>query len=365
MEFGIINNVEVQVWNKRTHEMRKPIRVHNKVTRKMVEGVMRYLQGHFTQTFLNNDAQYSSEIAEKYIPRFIGFGCGGIVSDEATVYNKVIPDLDDNWNRYVSYNSTELKKELFVDTVNGVKVPRRFEIKKITSTFVDKDGDPVQHIAEMDSLMFMCEVSPDEHVMIDQSTNAVKPFFVTEVGMFSKSGEMLSYLKLGNYPEMNSGTPIGGTQTQDNCRCDNGVILFDTPESTEDSIHGIEVGSVSVIVNGITYRDSAENPGALYVGDELSGAISYDQGIIRLYEDVNSGLASVSFRELVDMELNTDTIYVRPDDSIVVRWVITLAAIGRDNVFRGSVVDDIGNEEEKDTVIIPELGTDIIVYGGA
>jgi hypothetical protein len=55
----------------------------------------------------------------------------------------------------------------------------------------------------------------------------------------------------------------------------------------------------------------------------------------------------------------------KTEDSIVVRWVITLAAIGRDNVFRGSVVDERGNEEEKDTVIVPELGTDIIVYGGA
>lgn len=359
-----MNNVEIQVWNRRTHEMRKPIRVHNKVTRKMVEGVMRYLQGHFTQTFLNNDAQYSSEIAEKYIPRFIGFGCGGIVSNDTVMYDTIVPDLDDNWNRYVSYNSTELKKELFVDTVKGVKVPRRFEIKKITSTFVDKNGDPVQHIAEMDSLMFMCEVSPDEHIMLDQSTNSVKPFFVTEVGMFSKSGDMLSYLKLGNYPEMNTGTDFA-EQKQSNCKCTGGVILFNTPDSTEDSIHGIRVGSFSVTVGGIKYKDSAENPGALYVGEELAGAVSYDQGIVRLYEDINSDSAEVHFWELSDMILSTDTIYVRPDDSIVVRWVITLAAIGRDNVFRGSVVDERGNEEEKDTVIVPELGTDIIVYGGA
>ena len=355
-----MNNVEIQVLNRRTHEIKKPIRVHNKVNRKMVEGIMRFLQGHFTETFLNENIQYSNEIAEKYIPYCMGFGDGGVTSSAVTSTDSIIPSLEPDWNIYVPYNAVKMERELFYN--NETNEPKRFKINKITSTFVDKNGDPVQHIAEMDSLMFMCEVSPDEHIMIDQSTNSVKPFFVTEVGMFSKSGEMLSYLKLGNYPEMNSGTPIS-RQTQDNCRCYNGVILFDIPESTEDSIHGIEVGSVSVAVNGITYEDSAENPGALYVGGELSGAISYDQGIIRLYGDVNSELASVSFIELADMELDTNSVYIRPDDSILVRWVITLAAIGKDNIFRGSTVDKNG-ETEEDITIIPELGTDIVIREG-
>ena len=355
-----MNNVEIQILNRRTHEIKKPIRVHNKVTRQMVEGIMRFMQGHFTQTFLSDDAQYSSEIAEKYIPSCVGFGCGGVISSDIISSDEIIPDLEPTWNRYVPYNSTKLKKELFY--TKGV--PKRFDINKITNTFVDKNGDPAQHIAEMDSLMFMCEVSPEDHVYVDPSTNSVRPFFVTEVGLFSKSGDMLSYLKLGNYPKMNTGNDVG-IQTQSECECRNGVILFNIPESTEESIHGIQVGSFRVTVNGVTYNDDSDSPGILYSDGELSGAVSYDQGIIRLYEDINSNSASVSFMELSDMKLDTDTVYIRPDDSIIVRWVITLAAIGKDNVFRGSTITENGTEEEKDTVVIPELGTSIVVYGGA
>ena len=355
-----MNNVEIQVLNRRTHEIKKPIRVHNKVNRKMVEGIMRFLQGHFTETFLNENIQYSNEIAEKYIPYCMGFGDGGVTSSAVTSTDSIIPSLEPDWNIYVPYNAVKMERELFYN--NETNEPKRFKINKITSTFVDKNGDPVQHIAEMDSLMFMCEVSPDEHIMIDQSTNSVKPFFVTEVGMFSKSGEMLSYLKLGNYPEMNTGTDVGETRQSD-CKCIGGVILFSVPESTEDSIHGIKVGSFKVEVNGNTYIDNADEPGMLYNNGELAGVVSYDQGIIRLYDDIDSNSATVYFHELVDMELDTNAVYIRPDDSILVRWVITLAAIGKDNIFRGSTVDKNG-ETEEDITIIPELGTDIVIREG-
>lgn len=55
------------------------------------------------------------------------------------------------------------------------------------------------------------------------------------------------------------------------------------------------------------------------------------------------------------MTMNTDALFVGENDSIVVRWVITFAAIGKDNMFRLVTKDDSGELVEQDVMEVPQL----------
>lgn len=247
--FDVVNNVYIQVFDKTTNRVKKEVEIHNKATRKMVTGLLRFLCGHFCGTYKNDVSVYDS--AKDYIPCYIGFGYGGttpnnepisdtvsqnnIISDE----NKIIR-LNDDWTTTVDYASTKLVLE----------IPNaRSIIRKETDTF----STGQKNSGDMDGIYFYCETPPN---YITRKGS----IFLTELGLFadkdSSKEDLLAYVKLGNY-----------------------------------------------------------------VDDE----------------DV----------------LKTNVLYVRPVDTIIVKWVITIAAVGADNTLQ--VLNSDG--ELENTLIVPEIQT--------
>lgn len=365
LEFGIINNVEIRVMNKYTHVIKKTVRVHNKATRNMVEGIMRFLMGHFNATVLNEKPQYSSDIESKYIPKYIGFGNGGVITESNRSYYTNVPYLSPSWNDYVPYNSSKLQREIF----NG----KKFKLNLMTDTLDDSENKntdtEIIKRAEMDSMMFFIEILPDD-IPRDISSDSIKSFYITEVGLYSSdddSSKLLAYVKLNNHIDHSSGDFLE-INTQENLTCKSGIIKFDVPDNTEIPsyensnrtvviVNGIKSGTFEVTVDGVKYVDKEDDSGNLYSTHDLEnavGTVNYDTGLLRIYDLVGSNTtATVTYTVNQNMTMNTDAIVVNENDSIVVRWVITLAAIGKDNIFSG-----YGGEE---SIVVPELGTHIIV----
>lgn len=260
MGFSIINNVEIQVVNKDSRKIIKTVKTHNKATRNMVTGILRFVQGVFTKTDLKPDKpMYDDDIAKRFIPCYFNVGDGGVILDDNGFpktkdgYER-IPDLDSNWNETVPYMSTNLIREF---TMSGARTKIRKELDTL-----DNDSVPS---GDMDSLYFSCELSPGTPNK-DYSNHAV---YVTELGLFSgsipNSDDLLAYVKLGNYVE----------------------------------------------------------------------------------DDVQK----------------TNALYVRPGDTIIVKWIITIAAIGRDNILHAEMKDENGDKIVNDAVVIPRIAPiEIIEY---
>lgn len=373
LEFGIINNVEISVMNKYTHVIKKTVRTHNKATRNMVEGIMRFLMGHFNATSLNDKPQYSDDIEKKYIPRYIGFGNGGVVDVENTrsyYYGSNAPVLSPSWNSYVPYNSSKLQREIF----DG----KKFEVNLITDTFADTKEDKystpeIVKRSEMDSMMFFVEILPDD-IPRAASSDPVKSFFMTEVGLYSSddnSGKLLAHVKLNNHIDHSSGDFLENI-TQEDLKCYSGIVTFNVPNNSEIPfndylertmiiVNGIKSGTFEVTIDDSVYRDKEETPGKLYLvtkdgySEDISGIVDYESGILRIYDLPESKTkATVKYTVNQNMTMNTDALYVGENDSIVVRWVITFAAIGKDNVFR-LVTTENGESVEHDVIEIPNL----------
>ena len=373
LEFGIINNVEICVMNKYTHVIKKTVRVHNKATRNMVEGIMRFLMGHFNTTSLNDKPQYSDDIEKKYIPRYIGFGNGGIVDVEnirSYYYGSNAPVLSPSWNSYVPYTSSKLHREIF----DG----KKFEVNLITDTFADtKENNystpEIVKRSEMDSMMFFVEILPDD-IPRAASSDPVKSFFITEVGLYSSddnSGKLLAHVKLNNHIDHSSGDFLENI-TQEDLKCYSGIVTFNVPNNSEIPsndylertmiiVNGIKSGTFEVTIDGSVYRDREEMPGKLYLvtndgySEDISGIVDYESGILRIYDLPESKTsATVKYTVNQNMIMDTDALYVGENDSIVVRWVITFAAIGKDNVFR-LVTTENKEVVEHDVVEVPTL----------
>lgn len=260
--FGVTNNVEITVINSETNEVKQNFTIHNKATRGMVTGLLRFMCGHFTATNCNEQPQY--DCAKNYIPCFIGFGDGGILYDPTTglpktisKYNNTIPEIDEHWSQYVFYDTDKMSREIKVDS--------RSKIQKISDTY------EAESTADMDSVYFECVAAPGSingkrfgNTFVHD--NGVTTF-ASEIGLFASNNtdnnDLLAYIKLSNYKE--------------------------DPENENES-------------------------------------------------------------------LKTNIIRVRPEDTIIIRWVITIAAIGKDSILTASTIrNEFGEEIHNDVVMIPEL----------
>ena len=234
MAFGLMNNVSIEVIDTKTSRRTKTVEIHNKATRGMVFGILRFLMGHFSKTEVN--PEHEPDNSSIYIPCYFNVGDGGVVLTEGLPTTKAdnprIPELDPDWNETVDYLSTDLTREF---TGN-----ERAVIRKQTTTL---QNTPT---ADMDSIYFHCQIFPGT-INAQYSNNDV---YVTELGLFStntaNSGNLLAQVKLGNYKE------------------------------SEDS------------------------------------------------------------------DWKTNALYVRPQDTIIIRWVITIAAIGKDNILKANIEDEHG-----------------------
>ena len=260
MGFAICNNVEISVIDTRSNIITKHIQTHNKATRQMVSGLIRFLNGDFNKTFLQPDPQYSN--TEQYIPCFLGCGDGGVVLFEnsegqivpkSSEENIRVPVLEQNWTEYADYNAKKFLREFFTGKTEGEGISgTRSQIRKTTLTLEDAST------ADMDSTYFYCEVRPGELNMYYNNN----PLFISEIGLFA--------------------TPVPGT---------------------EDLLAYIKLGN--------------------YIEDDV---------------------------------VKTNTLYVRPDDTVVIRWVITIAAVGKDTMLTANVRDENGDLITTTIQEIPTIG---------
>jgi hypothetical protein len=264
--FSIDNNVEITVLNKAKKRIVKTVKTHNKATRKMVEGVLKFIEGQFTETFAspNHKPQYSGDYVKQFIPCYFNVGYGGVIIDEETgqqesedISEKHVPKLDPNWNELVPYTATRLLKEY---SLSGSDPSNRRSKIRYQNYYDGKALDTITQqnppAGDMDSVIFVCEMSPN-CINPDFQNN---PVYVTELGLFagviSKQPDLLAYVKLGN---LNNNT-------------------------------------------------------------------------------------------------DTNALYIKPADTIIVKWVITIAAIGKDNILQATVKDDDGQQVHSE-LIIPEIGS--------
>ena len=168
MKFDIFNNVEINILDAETRDIKKSFSTHNKATRNMVKGIISFLSGNFTYAHV---VEPDETDARKFIPCFIGFGSGGFNGYDSDG----VPIIDENWNGYVDYNSTKLVKE----------IPNsRSRIRKIDNTFVDSDtGKKLSNAGDMDSIILHCEISPD----VLNAKYQDEPVYVSEIGLFPSS----------------------------------------------------------------------------------------------------------------------------------------------------------------------------------
>ena len=184
--FGTFVNVDIQVIETDTNTIKTHVMKHNKATRNMVKGLLRFLEGRFNGTYANNLPEYEDD-AKNYIPCYISFGDGGIQYDEGVPVEEPdtggahIPALSD-WDTTVDYNSSGLVRELSSLSTN------RSKIRKQEDT-IDVGDVPA---GDMDTVVLYCEVGPGE-LNQDISNN---PIFLTEVGLFSTPYQTTDDLQL-------------------------------------------------------------------------------------------------------------------------------------------------------------------------
>lgn len=401
LEFGIINNVEITVRNEKSHKIVKKIEIHNKATRNMVEGVMRFLLGSFTKTSLLDKAQYPEEIANKYIPKYVGFGVGGIKYDTnqygeivqlGTGEGSVVPQQNVNWNSYVPYSSKKL-----VNEISGSRTAIGGGTKSITDTFTDIKGKYIttgdrKNESEMDSVMFYCKVQPNTLQKLrtsDGKSFANGLMYISELGLFpsddSSKDDLLSYVKLCNYKLTNSGVPEGD-YTYQNVPCQYGFMKFIVPQDGFDEDgnfvpRGIQRGTLRLSGSNSNFRDfqdtsiegSNASRGYLYedTGEDIVspsaesvpvGIIDYGYGFIRFFDsELQETSFNVSYVCNKNVMLKSNAICITESDSIIIRWVITFAAIGKDNVFKLKTRNENNQLETQDIIKVPNLVDSVVI----
>lgn len=199
--FDMVVNVDMQVIETDTNTIKQHVVRHNKATRNMIKGILRFLEGRFTPTYANSIPEYEED-AKNYVPCYVSFGDGGVLYDDYGVPEEEsvsstsshVPKLDSGWTTKVDYNSTELVRE-FQNLSH-----QRSRIRKQEDTLsMDPAGD-------MDTVVLYSETPPgDINFDIVDGQGAPGPRFITEVGLFSNhektQGDLLAYVKLSNYKD--------------------------------------------------------------------------------------------------------------------------------------------------------------------
>ena len=244
--------------NKKTGIVSKHVEKHNKATRQMVTGILRYLCGHFTDTTKNSKPQYNT--ASKYIPCYAGFGDGNIVIEDgipkSSGESRIPEQVDDEWSEYVPYQSKKMEREFFTtykkdEFGNDYITPfdSRLEIRDIRTTIEESPA------GDMDSIYFYIEADTN-YLNRYYGEHAV---YVSELGLFAGStpgdDDMLAYVRLANY------------------------------NNNED----------------------------------------------------------------------TNVLFVKPEDTIVIRWIVTIAAIGKDSILRATIENEHGEIVTNDVLAVPQL----------
>ena len=287
MGFKLISNVEIQVVDRKRNIIRQTIKKHNKATRSMITGLIRFLVGQFNASSINSKPYYKD--TEQYIPCYIGFGDGGVVLDAITGNPSYDPETKipnmESWNETVPYTANKLVREFFVvgNSTNG----SRARIRKVTTTLgVDPAGD-------MDTIYMYCEVNPGEL----NSFYAGSPVILSEIGLFASSipgtKDLLAYVKLGNYTDEETGDPATRTLY---VRSEDTVVVkwyitmvavgdFNPEESTENIVPNLTTLSMNELTEDdipfdedkITFKYTKNGQPMRYETDLVGTAKGYTQ----------------------------------------------------------------------------------------
>lgn len=199
MEFVVDTNVHVEVLSPQ-NVIRQTIDKHNKATKQLVSGLLRFIRGEFNTTYrrANENSVVYSEHAKNYIPCFIGVGTGGIKLvekelDDGTIIE--VPDYDptnrrnppltpiylngetidwDSVDNKVNYLDTQLYKE--------VTDKSRYPIGVLQEEEQDEYNTSAGDIQQ---IIFAADVSPSYYNNI--YGGELTDIFITEMGLFASS----------------------------------------------------------------------------------------------------------------------------------------------------------------------------------
>lgn len=290
IEFVVNSNVHIEIVSPQ-NVVRQTVDKHNKATRKLVEGILRFVRGEFNTTYRRTN---SSEIvylnqAKNYIPCYINIGTGGIRlnSDgfpdvdpdsprtppmEESLLGEQIPEWDSDEN-YVKFTDTQLCLEQLVVS--------REEIKAIAQ---DEASTNIPQVGDIEQIILSTEVPPGKFNQI--YNGKTKDIFITELGLYASGvpGEkdLLARVILKNQydidPTTGEATPTGKTQ-----------ILYVRPQDTillKWTISIVALDDTSMVDEQTTITTDA---GIFDVsqGSLINDVIPYN-GVIEYVDDNNS-----------------------------------------------------------------------------
>lgn len=236
MNFDVFNNVDIDVVDSATREVKQHISSHNKATRKMVEGILKFLRGKT----LSGDFD-----AKKYIPCFIGYGDGGIIYSS----NTDTVELEDSWDSVADYYSTDLCREI---------KNSRSRIRKVENTFQSHVSESFPNCGSSDSIIMYTEISPSS---LNQKLTK-DDVYITEFGLFpddSSNGNLLAHVKLSSHTETHKADDIIKTAVNYSntfkIQDDGTVIIEDVNENCHAVMtSGNITGSVNFIIDGVPLK---------------------------------------------------------------------------------------------------------------
>ena len=180
LEFGVDSNVHIQVVGPQ-NVITKTIDVHNKATRQLVSGILRFIQGEFTPSNKRDSSIIYASQAKKYIPCFIGAGTGGVILTDAGIpdYNdpdRYLPKLTPEWmsdDNIVQYTDTKLAKE--IDSVS------RYDIGVI----IENENNEYNSFAgDIQQIVYKTTIKPNYY---NDMYNVTADIFITELGLFASN----------------------------------------------------------------------------------------------------------------------------------------------------------------------------------
>lgn len=206
LEFVLNSNVHIEVVSPQK-VITQQVDIHNKATKKLVDGILKFIRGEFNQTYRRPkdvEISYPGE-AKKYIPCYINIGTGGIRLRTETIDNVQyrVPDVDAakprvapveaDWNssdNYVRFTDLELALEAKMpattnDTTENIVFDKsRYEIGVIG---FDETSDSIPAIGDMEQIIFETDIVPGYYNSMYTSSAHPLDVFITEIGLFANS----------------------------------------------------------------------------------------------------------------------------------------------------------------------------------
>lgn len=263
LEFAVDSNVHIEIISPQ-NVIRQTIDKHNKATKRLVSGILRFIRGEFNTTYRRTDeAQiiYAKQ-AKSYIPCYIGFGTAGVrltqpVDDTPILpdydpVNRRIPPLTEEWvsdTNKVQYTDTALQLEITTRTRSPIGVLGSEEIDDFNS-----------QVGDIQQIIFAADIGPGYY---SDMYGPVTDIFLTEVGLFA-SGDVTEENLLARVIFKDDNTVLY-VRPQDTIvvRWTVSIIALNEISATDEDISGTDIN----IDVGTVIDDTADYTGTIDEGD--------------------------------------------------------------------------------------------------